>query len=284
LPAPCAGWGELSASFGGVGSVDCRSAWTTDFAEAFALLAGFCSDILPGGFFFESIFGVDGRADSFGRDAIGVAFGFGVSTGGGAESVEAGVGGAVAIGAPSGLIICGAADGPAGFGVSAGGGAESVEAGVDGAVAIGAPSGPILCVGTSAAGWFSGAGMNAGVADSRLKEARCGASTSAFPAAGTEPLFAGAVLASGRVSKLPACEGAACWLSSISERESFEGSRVCSFCGLTGLSVAATEGSRSAGSGALFMRAKLTPIVAAPASATPPPISFQLRELGLVDF
>ena len=26
LPAACAGWGDLSASFGGAGSVDCRSA------------------------------------------------------------------------------------------------------------------------------------------------------------------------------------------------------------------------------------------------------------------
>ena len=32
------------------------------------------------------------------------------------------------------------------------------------------------------------------------------------------------------------------------------------------------------------MRAKLTPDAAAPASASPPAISFQLRELGLVDF
>jgi hypothetical protein len=31
------------------------------------------------------------------------------------------------------------------------------------------------------------------------------------------------------------------------------------------------------------MKAKLTPIVAATASASPPAISFQLRELGLVD-
>jgi hypothetical protein len=78
LPAPCAGWGDLSASFGGAGSVDRRSAWAIGFAAAFALLAGFCCDIFSAGFFFESIFGVDGSADSFDTEAVCVAFGFGL--------------------------------------------------------------------------------------------------------------------------------------------------------------------------------------------------------------
>ncbi|HEY1862507.1 MAG TPA: hypothetical protein VGG77_02210 [Roseiarcus sp.] len=153
--------------------------------------------------------------DSFDTCAVGVAFGFDVSVRGAAsvgagpgavvaigapsglitcegadgaavfgasagcaESVEAGVG-AVAIGAPSGLMICEAAGAGAGFGVSAGC-AESVEVGVDGAVAIGAPSGPILCEVTSAGAWSSGAGVDAGGAESKPKGARCGASTSAF--------------------------------------------------------------------------------------------------------
>jgi hypothetical protein len=73
----CAGWGDFSASFGGGGSVDCRSAGI-GFAEAFALLAGFCREIFSGGFRFEPIFGVDGSADSFGTDAVSVALGFGV--------------------------------------------------------------------------------------------------------------------------------------------------------------------------------------------------------------
>ena len=72
------------------------------------------------------------------QDAVCVAFGFGVSARGGAESVEAGVGGAVALDALSGLTICEATVGAAVFGASARGGAESVEAGVGGAVAIGA--------------------------------------------------------------------------------------------------------------------------------------------------
>jgi hypothetical protein len=209
---------------------------------------------------------------------------FGSSARGGAESGEAGLDGAFAIGSPSGLIACEAADGAAVFGASARGGVESGEAGADDPVAIGAPSGPILCEGTSVAAWFGGAGVNAGAADSKPKEARFGASTSAFPPAGSEPPVAGAVLAWGRVPKLPACKGTACELSCIGAWGELEGSRVCSSCGLTRLSVAATGGSRSGRSGTLFMRAKLTQIVAAPASASPPAISFQLRELGLVDF
>ena len=126
--------------------------------------------------------------------------------------------------------------------------------------------------------------MNAGAADSKPEEARFGASTSAFPPAGSEPPMSGAVLASGPVSKLPACKGSACWLSCIGARGELEGSRVCSFCGLAGLSPAAMESSRSGRFEGLLMKAKLTKIVAAATSASPPPISFQLRELGLVDF
>ncbi len=76
--------------------------------------------------------------------ADGVAV-FGVSARGGVEGGEAGVDGAVAIGGPSGLIACEAADGAAVFGVSARGGVEGAEAGADGAVAIGGPSGLIAC-------------------------------------------------------------------------------------------------------------------------------------------
>jgi hypothetical protein len=177
---------------------------------------------------------------------------FGASARGGAEPVEAGVDGAVATGDPSGLVALEAADGAAVFGASVRGGAESGEPGVDGAVAMGVPSGRILCVVTSVAPWFSRAGANVGAA--------------------------------GGVTRSPACEGAACGLSCIDARAGLAGSTVCSFCGLTALSVAATDGSRSARSGALLTRAKLTPIMAAPARATPPAISFQLRAPGLVDF
>jgi hypothetical protein len=117
---------------------------------------------------------------------------------------------------------------------------------------MGVPSGRILCVVTSVAPWFSGAGANVGAA--------------------------------GGVTRSPACEGAACGPSCIGARAGLAGSTVCSFCGLTTRSVAATEGWRSAKSGALFMSAKLTPIMAAPARASPPAISFQLRAPGLVDF
>ena len=61
------------------------------------------------------------------------------------------MGGAVATDALSGLTIWGTAVWAAGFGVPAGC-AALVEAGLDGAVAIGAPSGPILCVATGVAG------------------------------------------------------------------------------------------------------------------------------------
>ena len=53
---------------------------------------------------------------------------------------------------------------------------------------------------------------------------------------------------------------------------------------LTKRAVAAAEGSRSGRFEALFIKAKLTPTVAAAASASPPPISFQLPGLSLVDF
>jgi hypothetical protein len=77
LPTSCAGWGGLSASFGGGDSVDRRSAGI-GFAEAFALLAGFCCEIFSGGFFLESLFGFDGSPDPFDTDAVCFALGFGV--------------------------------------------------------------------------------------------------------------------------------------------------------------------------------------------------------------
>ena len=358
LPAPCAGCGDLSASFGAAGSVDRRSAPAIGLTGGFGFPRSFCSAVFTSGFFFESVFGVDGCVDSFDTCAVGVAFGFGVSARGGAESVEAGVGGAVATDALSGLSICGAAGaagcgvrargsaelveagvdgavasdalsgltacgaaGAAGFGVPAGcaesveagvggavairapsgltacgaavwtagfgvpaGCAESVGAGVDGAVVIDAPSGLMICEGTQTAGELGGTGANAGAVDSKPEEARFGAPTSALPPAGTEPWFAAAAPAPGCVSRLPACRGAACGLSCIGARGELEGSRVCSVCGLTWLSVAAAEGSRSARSGALSIRAKLAQTAAAPASATPPAVSRQRRDLGLVDF
>ena len=143
------------------------------------------------------------------------------------KSGEAGAGGAVATGAPSGLIACEAAAGAAVCGVSA---KELGEAGADGAVASGAPSGPILCEVTSVGASFSGPGANAGAA----------------------------------------------------KRGALEGSGVCSLCGVARLSVAATGGSRSARSGALFVRTTLTQTAAAPASASPPAISSQLRKLRLI--
>ena len=41
-------------------------------------MAGFCCAVFSAGFFFESIFGVDGSADSFDAEAVCVAFDFGV--------------------------------------------------------------------------------------------------------------------------------------------------------------------------------------------------------------
>jgi hypothetical protein len=295
----------------------------------FGLPRSLCRAVFTSGFFFESA--LDSSADSFDADAVGVAFGFGLSARG-ADWVEAGVGGADAMGAPSGLVACEeAADGAAVFGASARGGVETGEAGVGGAVAMGAPSGLVACeesadgaavFGASARGGVETgeAGVGGAVAigapsgliafeaidgaagfgvsargGAESGEARVGgAGGISVPSArilcvvtSVAPWFSGAGVNAGAGacgSTLSACEGAACGLSCIGARGELEGSRVCSFCGLTTLSVAATEGSRSAKSGALFMRAKLTPIIAAPASASPPTISFQLREPGLVDF
>jgi hypothetical protein len=133
------------------------------------------------------------------------------------------------------------------------------------------------------AGVLGGTEVNAGAADSIREEARFGAS-SAFPPAGAKPLFAGAVLAAGSVSEAPACKGAVCRLPWISERESLEGVRRRSFCGLTTPSVAGMEDSRSGPSAGLYVRAKLAPTTAAPASAIAPAVSVQRRERGLTDF
>jgi hypothetical protein len=240
------------------------------------LLRGFCRDVFEG-FFFESILGVDGPAVSFDREAVCAAFGFGAAAGGGAEAVEAGAGAAVAIDAASGLTVCGTPDEAAGFGVSVGGGVEAVEAGVGGAAAIGVPSGLMIWEATGMAPRFGWGGVNAGGADSKPEEAGCGGSASAFSPTESGPLLAGAVLASGRVSKAPACKGAACPPSS-SERE-LEGLRTCSFCVPANLSVAVMEGSRSGAFGALLISAKLAQTAATPASASPPAVSFQRREL-----
>ena len=282
-------------------------------------MAGFGADGFSDGFFFESIF--DGSADSLDTEAVRVAFGFAVGAGEGAESVEARMGGsgaidalsglaicgaavgaagfgasaaggaesvearadAVAIGALSGLTVCGAGDGAAVFGVSAGSGAEAVEAGMGGAVAIGVPSSLIACEGARMAGVLGGTAVNAGAADSIREAARFGAS-SAFPPAANEPLFAGAGLAAGSVSEAPACRGAVCRPPWISERESLEGVRRRSFCGLTRPSVAGMEDSRSGPSAGLYVRAKLAPTTATPASPIAPAVSVQRCERGLTDF
>jgi hypothetical protein len=313
----------------------------------FGLPRSFCRAVFTSGFFLESVAGVDGCAGSFDTCAVGMAFGFGVSAGG-AESVEAGVDGAVAIGAPSGLTICEATGAVAGFGVPARG-AESVEAGVDGADAIGGPSGLIAFAAAGAAAVFgvsirggaesgeAGAGGAVAIGGTAGLIALGAADGAAIFGAsirggveGGEAATDGAV-AFGAPSGLIACEAAdgaavfgasagggdasgeaatdgavaigapsgpilceatsaGAWFggaavnAGAAEPGELEGSRACSFCGLTWLSVAATGGSCSGRSGALFMRAKLTPIMAAPASASPPAISFQLRDLGLVDF
>jgi hypothetical protein len=111
----------------------------------------FCSDAFSSSFLFESIFGADGCFVPFDAGVIGGAFGFGVS-GSGTESVAARVG-AVAIVAPFVPTICRPAGGVAGFGVSAGC-AEPVEAGADGAAAIGCPSGLIACEAADGAAVF----------------------------------------------------------------------------------------------------------------------------------
>ena len=81
----------------------------------FGLPRSLCRAVFTIGFFFESA--LDSSADSFDADAdaVGVAFGFGLSARG-ADWVEAGVDGADAMGVPSGLVACEAADGAAVFG------------------------------------------------------------------------------------------------------------------------------------------------------------------------
>jgi hypothetical protein len=293
---------------GGAGSAGRRSASASGFAGAFAVLWGFCIGGFTGGFFFESILGVDGSADSSDTDAVRVALGFGGS-GTGAEAVEAGLDGAGAIGRPAGLIACEAADGVAVFGASAKRGVEGAEAGPGGAVAVGAASGRIACeaidgvsvFGASARGGDESreAGLGGAVAvraaSGRIAgEATDGASVFGASARGGaesgEAAPDGAV-AIGAPSRPILCEATrvAGWFggggvnSGAAEREGAEGSRVVSFCGLTWLSVVATGGSRSGRSGALFIRAKLTQIAAAPASVSPPAIHFQGRELDLLD-
>jgi hypothetical protein len=305
----CAGRGDFSASFGGAGSVDCRSGRAGGFAGAFALVRDFCSDGLPDGFFFESIFGADGPADSFDTDAVRVAFGFGVSARG-AEAVEAAVDAAVAIGALSGLIICEAADGAAVFEAPAIGGVESCGAGLGGAVAIGGPFGLIACKAANGAAVF-GASATGGVESCGAElegavaiggpfgliacEAADGAAVfGASVRGGVESGAAGVdgAVAIGAPSGPIRCEATsvAAWFSGAgakagtAEPGALAGSRVCSFCGVARRSVAATEGSRSARSGALFMRTKLAQTAATPASASPPAVSFQCRELGQGDF
>jgi hypothetical protein len=63
-------------------------------------LAGLCREGFPGGFFAESILGLDGRAASVDADtvAVALAWGLGISAGSD-ETVEAGPDG-VAVGAP----------------------------------------------------------------------------------------------------------------------------------------------------------------------------------------
>lgn len=122
------------------------------------LLTGFCRDNFSGGFLVESIFGVDGRADSVDTDAGAVAR----------------VGG---LGAPSGR-------------------AEAIEAGGDSADAVGVP--PRLATGgAGAAAWLGGAGVNAGATDSKPKEAGCGTSAAAPHSTGSELVFAGVVFGVG---------------------------------------------------------------------------------------
>ena len=82
----------------------------------FGLPRSLCRAVFTGGFFFELAFGVDSSADSFDADAVGVVFGFGLSATGDAETGEAGLDGADAMGVPSGLVACEAADGAAVFG------------------------------------------------------------------------------------------------------------------------------------------------------------------------
>jgi hypothetical protein len=115
----------------------------------FGLPRSLCRAVFTSGFFFESA--LDGSADS--SDAVVVAFGFGLSARG-ADWVVAGVDGADAMGVPSGLVACEAADGAAVFAASARGGVETGEAAVDGADAMGVPSGLVACEAADGAAVF----------------------------------------------------------------------------------------------------------------------------------
>jgi hypothetical protein len=125
-----------------------------------------------------------------------------------------------------------------------------------------------------------------GATDSKPREAGNGGAPAApSSAVGSELLRADAVMASGRVSEAPSCEGSVGRLSCIGGPALLDGSAVCPpLCGPTGPSVAATASSRFGRSGALFIRAKVAAITAAPASANPPAASFQLRAMGVVAF
>lgn len=76
------------------------------------------------------------------------------------------------------------------------------------------------------------------------------------------------------------CKSAASRPTDFTKRGSLKGSRVFSFCGLIGTSVATTEILRFGEFGASFMRAKLAQIDAR--ESEHPATSFQLRELSLV--
>jgi hypothetical protein len=260
------GGGDLSASFVGAGSVACRSAKAIGLTAAFASLRGFCGDGFSAGFFFASTFGADGSAASFGTDAVRVAFGFGV-TGGGGELFAAGAGEAPAIGALSGLTVCEAADRGAVFGASTRCGVESVEAGRGGGVAIGGPSGLIACEADGEAAVF-GASVRDGVESS---EAGAGGAVAIGAPSGVIACEADGAAVFGASARGGAGSGEAggdgavaigapsgpilCEVTSVAEPAELKGSGACSFCGLTRLSVAATAGSLSRGFEALLIRA-----------------------------
>jgi hypothetical protein len=190
------------------------------------------------------------------------------------------VGGVAATAAFSGCAICGMAVG-AGFGASARAGAEGVEADADGAVAIGAPPGLIFCEGAETGAEFTGGEVSAGWVDSKPEDARFRVANSPFHPGKTKLLLVAAGLASGRVSKTPAGKGAVCWLSSPSERESVAALSACSFCAPTGPCVVSMESSCVGRVGALLIKAKLAHAAATAASATPPATAIQSRERGL---
>ena len=130
------------------------------------------------------------------------------------------------------------------------------------------------------AGVLGGTGVNAGGANSKPKEARCEASNSPFPPAGAKPRCRSCAALGPRfqVAGLRRRE----LLAVLHQQAGVAEAEVCSFCGLAKLSVAVTEGSRSANLD-FIRRAKLTPIVAATVSAIAPAVSVQRRELGGVD-